>query len=51
MNEPQALKVEDEIHSVVLKHPGLWMTVSREMRPELRMIKIEISIKVDEKTE
>lgn len=51
MNEPQAMKVEEEIKAVACRHSGVWMTVSKEMRPELKMLKIEISIKVDEKTE
>jgi len=51
MNEPQALKVEQEIRTVASRNPGVWMIVSKEMRPELRMVKIEISIKVDDKTE
>jgi hypothetical protein len=51
MNEPQAIKVEEEIKAVACRHSGVWMTVSKEMRPELKMLKIEISIKVDEKIE
>jgi len=51
VNPSQAIKVEDSIRKLCEQQQGVWFTVSKEMRPELRMIKIEISIKVDEKTE
>ena len=48
MNPSQAVKVESEVAKLCEKHPGVWMTVSKELRPELKMIRIEISIKVDD---
>ena len=51
MNECKAMMVEEEIKELASRYSGVWITVSKEMRPELKMLKIEISIKVDEKTE
>ena len=48
MTSTQAHKIESEILIVCLKHPEVWVTVSKEMRPDLRMVKIEISIKVED---
>ena len=48
MNPSQAIKVESDIRKLVEKYNDVWFTVSRDMRPELKMIRLEISIKVDD---
>lgn len=49
MNLLQADKFQSEIFKLCERTPGVWVTISRELRPELRMIRVEISVKVDDK--
>ena len=47
MDKTAALKVQSEFESLCKKY-GLWFTIEREEKPDLKMIRIkEISIKVD----
>jgi hypothetical protein len=47
MNQAQAIKSADEIKKFVKNIPGTWIKETREEKPELRMIIIEVSIRVD----
>lgn len=48
MKKAQAEKIVSELRAVCKKH-GLWLSVLREEKPHLKMIRIqEISIKVEE---
>ena len=47
MTQTQALSLEKELLELCRKH-GVWVTVERELKPDLRMIRVkEISIKID----
>lgn len=46
MTEPEAKKVEAELKKVIDLY-GLWSTVTEDRRPDLKMITIEVQIKVD----
>jgi len=42
----KALQLQKEIELFCLKH-DLWLTVEQTLKPDLKMIRAEISIKVD----
>ena len=46
MTQQQAENIQQEILSICNKH-GLWSKVELERKPGLKMIKVEVSIKVD----
>jgi len=46
MTQTQAENIQQEIMRLCAKH-GLWSKTEREHKPGLKMIKIEVSIKVD----
>ena len=50
MTKPQALELQKEIEALCDKH-GIWVKVEHDkkynQKPELRMIRMEVSIKVD----
>jgi hypothetical protein len=46
MKKDEALRLVEEIQSICTKR-GLWCTVEFERKPDLKMIKIEISIKIE----
>ena len=47
MNREQALAVQQEFERICNKY-GVWITVTHDKRPDLKMIKIETSIKITE---
>lgn len=51
MNKAQALKALEEVEALCRKH-GLFCTIERQYRPELKFITIkDITIKITEATE
>lgn len=46
MTEPEAQKARDKIKKVIDSY-GLWSKVTEDLRPDLKMITIEVQIKVD----
>jgi len=47
MTPTQAINFEHEIGRLCDKE-GVWLTVSRDLKPDLKMIRMEISIKVEQ---
>jgi hypothetical protein len=43
----QAIQIQQELERVCNKY-GLWITVTLDKRPDLKMIKMETSIKITE---
>lgn len=46
MTEAEVIKVKDELKRVIDSH-GLWSKVTEDRRPDLKMMTIEVQIKVD----
>jgi hypothetical protein len=47
LTRDKALRVQEEIEHVCNKY-GIWVTVTYEKKPDLKVIKMETSIKVTE---
>lgn len=46
MTRPEAIKLKESLLDFC-KDKGLWVAVSEERKPDLKTIKLEISLKID----
>ena len=46
MDEAKALKIQQELEEYCTKN-GLWCVVQHEKKPDLKLVVVEISIKID----
>lgn len=48
MTKNQAMQAEKEFIALAEKHGSVWINATRELRPDLKIIRLEISLKVTE---
>lgn len=48
MTKTQAMQAEKEFIMLAEKHGSVWINSTRELRPDLKIIRLEISLKVTE---